>query len=324
MRLPVGRLCVVVAGLLTARLTVAQNPPPPPRPRPAPAPVQATPPEQRKEIPGGAIIVAPQTQTVVREGAPPTLEAAPQPLGYESDLHCFGYIGEPQETFAAKVIGAESIAEQIDYFTGDLLYVDAGYNRGLKVGDEFWVVTPEQIVVHPKTGKDMGRFYQYRGRAIVESIEGRAASVRVSTSCSDIPMGSFLKPYEPIPIPLARRSPLAAPGDPPSGKVKGHIVFTRDGVVAVGSDQAILVDLGTTEGIEPGDFLTIFRYSAGREYGIRPVGAYWVSVPPPPGVEIPRTYLGEISILQAGDHWAIGRVTDSYRLIEVGDEVELK
>jgi hypothetical protein len=25
-----------------------------------------------------------------------------------------------------------------------------------------------------------------------------------------------------------------------------------------------------------------------------------------------------------GDRWAIGRVSDSYRLIEVGDEVELK
>jgi hypothetical protein len=41
-------------------------------------------------------------------------------------------------------------------------------------------------------------------------------------------------------------------------------------------------------------------------------------------VEIPRTYLGEIAILSVGDRWAIGRVTDSYRLIEVGDEVELK
>ena len=49
-----------------------------------------------------------------------------------------------------------------------------------------------------------------------------------------------------------------------------------------------------------------------------------MTVPPPPGVEIPRTYLGEISILDVGDRWAIGRVTDSYRLIEVGDEVELK
>lgn len=312
MRLPVGRIAIVLAGALTAGAGLAQT-----RPAPPPEP-------KKEEIPGGAIVVTPQTQTIIREGAALTPEAGPQPLGYESDLYCFGFLGAPRESFPAQVIGAEAVAEQIDYFTGDLLFVDAGYNRGLKVGDEFWVVTPEQMVAHPTTGRDMGRFYQYRGRAVVESIEGRSASVRVSDSCSDIPMGAYLKPFEPIPIPLARKTPPAIAGDPPSGKVKGRIVFTRDGIVALGADHTIIVDLGVADGIEPGDFLTIYRYAAGQEVGVRPVGSYWVNVPPGPGLEIPRTYLGEVAILAVGDRWAIGRVTDSYRLINVGDEVELK
>jgi hypothetical protein len=208
--------------------------------------------------------------------------------------------------------------------TSDLLYINGGYDRGLKVGDEFWLVSPEQMVVHPATGRDLGRFYEYRGRAVVESVEPRTASIRVTNACTDVTMGSYLKPFEPIPIPLARKSAPAVAGDPPSGKVRGRIVFTRDGIVAVGSDHTIIVDLGYAEGLEPGDFLTIYRYAAGREYGIRPVGAYWVNLPPPPGTFIPRTYLGEVAILAVGDRWAIGRVSDSYRLIEVGDEVELK
>jgi hypothetical protein len=314
MRLPARTVSWVLAGSLIAGLGLAQA-----RPKPAPTP----PPEPQKEIPGGAIVVAPTTQTVVTEAAA-SVEAAPQPLGYESDLHCFGYLGAPRENFIAQVVGAENLAEQTDYFTSDLLYVDAGYNRGLKIGDEFWLVTPEQIVVHPTTGKDLGRFYQYRGRAVVETLEGRTASVRISSACTDVPMGSYLKAFEPIPIPLARKTAPAVAGDPPSGKAKGHIVYTRDGVVAVGADHTIIVDLGAADGVEPGDFLTIFRYAYGREYGIRPVGAYWVNLPPPPGSEIPRTYLGEISILSVGDHWSIGRVSESYRLIEVGDEVELK
>lgn len=307
MRLPRGlAVFAVSASLLGAAAVSAQAPPPP------------------REVPGGAVVVAPVRQSVTVEGRAATLEAAPQPLGYESDVHCFGYLGQPAESFVARVVGAESLAEQIDYITSDLLYVNAGHDRGLKVGDEFWLVTPEQLVLHPATGKELGRFYQYRGRAVVETLEGRTASVRVADSCSDIPMGSFLKPFEPIPIPLARKGPPAVAGDPPSGKARGHIVYTRDGIVAVGADHTLLVDLGVAHGVEPGDFLTIFRYAAGREYGIRPVGAYWVNLPPPPGVHIPRTYLGEIAILAVGDRWAVGRVTDSYRLIEVGDEVELK
>jgi hypothetical protein len=275
-------------------------------------------------VPGGTQVVAPQTETLVESPSAVSAAQAPQPLGFESDLNCFGYVGQPREPFTATVIGAENLAEQTDYTTSDLLYLNVGYDRGLKVGDEFWLVTPEQMVVHPTTGKDLGRFYQYRGRGVLESVEGRTASFRVTNSCTDIPMGSFLKPFEPIPIPLARKSAPARAGDPPSGKAKGRIVFTRDGVVAVGQDSTVIVDLGAAEGIEPGDFLTIYRYAAGVEYGIRPVGAYWVHVPPPPGVEVPRTYLGEIGVLAVGDRWAIGRVTDSYRMVSVGDEVELK
>lgn len=307
MRLP-GRFLAIACGFLTAAASVGQAPPPPPKPR---------------EVPGGTMVVAPPTETLEESRAVGVVQA-PQPLGFESDVNCYGYVGPDRETFPASVIGAESVAEQTDFTLSDLLYVNAGYNRGFKVGDEFWIVTPEDMLVHPVTGKNMGRFYQYRGRAVVDSIQGRSATIRVTNACTDIPMGSFLKPFEPIPIPLARKTAPAVAGDPPSGKVRGRIVATRDGIVAVGADHTVLVDLGTAEGVEPGDFLTIFRYAAGREYGIRPVGAYWVNLPPPPGVEVPRTYLGEIAILQVGDGWAIGRVTDSYRMISVGDEVELK
>jgi hypothetical protein len=322
MRLPERRIASLLAGFFLATAGLAQAPPPPepPRPRlvqPAPRPVQ-------REIPGGTIVVSPPQETTIISPAPPTVEAAPQPLGYESDLHCFGYLGQPNEGFVAQVMGAEAMAEQIDFMTSDLLYVNGGYDRGLKVGDEFWLVTPEQMVVHPVTAKDMGRFYSYRGRAVVESVEPRTASIRVSSACTDVVMGSYLKAFEPIPIPLARKTAPAVAGDPPSGKVRGRIVFTRDGIVAIGADQTIIVDLGYADGLEPGDFLTIYRYAVGREYGIRPVGAYWVNLPPPPGVVIPRTYLGEVAILAVGDRWSIGRVSDSYRLIDVGDEVELK
>ncbi|HEY6928584.1 MAG TPA: hypothetical protein VJA66_02815, partial [Thermoanaerobaculia bacterium] len=130
--------------------------------------------------------------------------------------------------------------------------------------------------------------------------------------------------FEPIPIPLVRKSPPAVAGDHPSGKASGHIVFTRDGVVALGADTTVIVDLGAAEGISPGDFLTIYRYSTGREYGVKPLGTYWVNVPPPPGTDVPRTYLGEAAVLIVGDRWAVARLTDSYRLIEVGDQVEIK
>jgi hypothetical protein len=255
---------------------------------------------------------------------PGSFAGAPAPVGFESDLYCFGYLGGTSEPFVAEITGGQDMAEQLDFSTGDLLYLNAGADRGLQPGQEYWIITPEQMVVSPVTGRELGRFYKYRGRGVVHSIGGRSAIFDVKDACTDIPLGSFLKKFEPIPIPLARKSPPAVAGDPPSGKPLGHIIEARDGLVALGQDNDVIVDLGVANRVEPGDFLTIFRYSTGREYGIQPQGGYWVSVPPPPGVEVPRTYLGEIAVLAVGDRWAIGRIVDAYQMILVGDEVEVK
>ena len=280
---------------------------------------------QQPELSGGGLAPAPPQITRV-ESAPSvgTTEGAPQPFGFESEVVCFGYIGSDDEGFIAQVVGAENSAEQTDFTEHNLLYLDAGHDRGLRPGDEFWIVTPGDEVLHPMNGQSMGRFYQYRGRASLVCLEGRTATVRVTHACTDIPMGSFLKPYEPVPIPLGRRDPACKPCDPPSGKPSGRIVYTRDGVVALGNDSDVFIDLGVAQGVQPGDQLSIFRYATATDYGIRPQGSYWVYTPPPPGVEIPRTYLGDMAILYVGDRWAMGRIIDARRLIEVGDQVELK
>jgi hypothetical protein len=293
--LPTRRVLMFASLLLPGVASLAQAPPEPAAPSEAQRPVNAS-----------------------------SLESAPRPTGYESDLYCFGYLGGYSDSFVAEVSGAEDVAEQVDFVSGDYLYLSAGADRNLRAGDEYWLVTPEDEVLNPISGKGIGRFYRYRGRGVIHSLGGHSAIFHVTQACTDIPMGAYLKKFDPIPIPLARKTPPAVPGDPPSGKVQGHIVFSRDGVVALGQDTDVIVDLGIANGIQPGDFLTIYRYSTGREYGIKPLGTYWVTVPPPPGVEIPRTYLGEVAILEVGDRWAIGRITDAYRLVEVGDEVELK
>jgi hypothetical protein len=280
---------------------------------------------QQPELQGGGLAPAPpQITRIDAAQSVGTTEGAPQPFGFESEVVCFGYIGSDDESFIAQVVGAENSAEQTDFTEHNLLYLDAGADRGMTVGDEFWIVTPQDEVLHPMSGQSMGRFYQYRGRAVLVCLEGRTATVRVSVACTDIPMGSFLKPYEPVPIPLGRREPACKHCDPPSGKASGRIVYTRDGVIALGNDNDVLIDLGVAEGIQPGDQLSIFRYATGSDYGIRPQGSYWVYTPPPAGVEIPRTYLGDMAILYVGDRWAMGRIIDARRLIEVGDQVELK
>src|SRR5215467_12194632 len=81
-----------------------------------------------QELSGGGLATKPQSITRIEAIAPQTTEAAPQPLG------------------------DEDVAEQTDFTDHNLLYLDGGYDRNIKVGDEFWIVTAGDEVFHPITG----------------------------------------------------------------------------------------------------------------------------------------------------------------------------
>ena len=185
MRLPVRKVAAAVSAFLLAGALAAQE-------KPAPAV-------------GGqyqAKAQQPEVKTITRVTSPgKTIESAPQPMGYESNLYCFGYLGPAREQFPLLTIGAENLIEQADFTTGDLMYVNGGLDHSLKEGDEFWLVTEEKDVIHPVTNKSLGRYYQFRGRAVVLAVQERSSTIRVTSACGEVPLGSALKTFEPIPIP---------------------------------------------------------------------------------------------------------------------------
>ena len=78
------------------------------------------------------------------------------------------------------------------------------------------------------------------------------------------------------------------------------------------------------DGLQPGDQLSIFRYATGTDYGIRPQGSYWVYYAASPGsrdpAHLPRRPGDPVRGRPVGD----GPDHRCARLIEVGDQVELK
>ncbi len=116
----------------------------------------------------------PEVKTITRIQPPvKTTEAAPQPMGYESNVYCFGYVGAAREPFPFVTIGAESLIEQNDFITGDLMYLDGGVDRGLKEGDEFWLVT-EPAFISIEAALRCCRFRRVRPRS--------ASPLRAATS----------------------------------------------------------------------------------------------------------------------------------------------
>lgn len=252
----------------------------------------------REATPARAVLI----EKIVR--APRTV-SGPLPIGVETDVYCSGYLGEVGEVFPGAIVSAEKEKNQTFFMLGDIVYLDIGEHEGLTAGMEFTIVRPRQAVNKWGSVTDVvGRVYQTPGRLRVICAQERSAIAEISYSCMDVQIGDSIMPFEPIPVPLVRRTQFVTMCDTPNGKATGHVLETRLGETPVGTDSVVYLDLGEADGLNPGDFLTVYRAS-GRAEGV-------------------RTILGEASILTTRSRTSVAIITLMTDTIGVGDSVEIK
>jgi LysM repeat protein len=253
----------------------------------------------------------------------------PVPLGTEDDIYCSGYIGPMEEHFGYRIVGSEYQAlsptmagtgrggarrgkygdidtVKVDLSLGDIVYLDGGRAAGLAPGLVFTAVVPGEIVAHPATGHTIGRFFSYRGRVRVLTVQDQLGVGEIVQACGPIRLDAGLRPFVPEPVPLGRRTMLRPPSDPVDARVLTDapvIVHSRDGVVSLGEDHVVYFDRGAEDGVVPGDVYTIYRV---RDDGM----------PPLP--------LGELAVLSVQSRTALARILESRYAIYRGDRLHLK
>ncbi len=250
----------------------------------------------------------------------------PQALGSEYDIHCSGFIGAVDLAFERQIIGSEyeNLAPRLSSHraavrgrwgtvdtvklvlsTGDIVYLDGGAAAGLSPGSVYAVVTPKERVDHPLTGQQLGRFYKYAGRVRVLSVQEETAIAEIVHGCDPIMVGAALQPFEPEPIPLARRSRMRGFNDPVAHdlEVAPMIVRSLGNLVSLGQDHVVFIDRGSADDVVPGDIFTIYRLNA-------------------PG--LPPVVIGEIGILSVQEKSATAKILRSRHSIHVGDRLDLE
>ncbi len=268
------------------------------------------------------------------ETAPGVLTASaaahsPQPLGSDSDITCSGYIGEPGESFSYRISGSEyqvmspqlhgghsrgktvglygSIdAVKIGLDKGDVIYLDSGQSAGLSAGAILVAVEPGAIVKHPLSNDAVGRFYSYRGRVRVLSVQDSTAIAEIVQSCHPLYVGATLKPFEPEPVPLGRRTAQRPVNDPAPAEALAAapaILFAPEGEISLGQDHVVFIDRGSDDQVTPGDMYTVYR--SNRE-----------GFPPVP--------IGELAVLSTQRHSALAKIIESRVPLFVGDRLQIK
>ena len=278
--------------------------------------------------PGDPLIVGVKTEEVAPPAPPPTPTAAPTPAapaagagqpnetapqpppatlvaaGSEADIYCFAYLDKPKARPQLTLKSAEEIQYQTTFSTDDIVYLSGGESEGIKAGQEYFIVVPVRQLRHPATHAVLGTLMRYLGRARVLCTADHTATAEIVSACDAIPMGAWLKPFDPIPIPMTVLMKPVNRCDPASTKARGTIVYARDDDVNFGAGEVVMIDLGDADQLAPGGQATIYRDN------------------PVPGT--PRLLLGELAVLTTGDHWATAVITRSSGPIHVGDRVELR
>lgn len=252
---------------------------------------------------------------------------APSPLGTESDIYCTGFIASEDPSFDLYIVGSEfealspplegvgeargtyGSADTVKYglATSDIIYLSGGRNQGLEPGMLLTSTVPVRRVTHPASGKVVGRLYHYTGRIRVLSVQETTAIAEIVASCDPITVGSFLEPFEPEPIPLARRTvmrPVAYPTAAERLVDAPTIVAAHDDVVAMAQDTVVYIDRGALEDVTPGDIYTIYRRH--------------------PNDRLPPVVIGELAVLSVKDHFSVAKIVASTQSVYRGDLLELK
>jgi hypothetical protein len=252
----------------------------------------------------------------------------PVALGAQDDIYCTGFIGDPELAFGYTVIGSEydvlspqmlspvygevrgiyGAVDTVKYLLtqGDVVYVDGGRAAGLSPGALFTAIAPGEIVRHPLSHDVIGRRYTYKGRLRILSVQENSAIAEIIRSCDGIVVGMALKPFEPEPIPLARRTALRPINDPTSEEnlaTAPIIVSSSLDQITLGEDHVVFIDRGEADDVYPGDIFTIYRTN-------RPA--------------MPPVVLGELAILSVQPHTALAKILISRYPVYVGDRLERK
>ena len=177
------------------------------------------------------------------------------------EFHCGGYIRQAPLPSFAQIVGGEEEQDNIVYSQGDYIYLNAGSDKGLRVGQEFAVIRPRGPVKSKFSRKgNLGVFVQELGQLRVVSVKEKISVAIVTTSCENILLGDLLTeaPNRAVTLPPAQTN-FDRFADP-TGKATGRIVMARDGQEMVTRNQIVYIDLGAEDNVRAGDRLTIFRH----------------------------------------------------------------
>ncbi|MBN1357056.1 LysM peptidoglycan-binding domain-containing protein [bacterium] len=232
----------------------------------------------------------------------------PFPVTSRTAIISSGYIAT-DKIKAPKIIGANT--ESYDLSTNDIVYIDTGSPEGMEPDTDMFVVRKLHKVHHPVSGKYLGWMVHVMAEIKTLCVNEDMTSAVIGETFHPVVIGDLVIPKADIPIPVTLGSPPTDPCNPSTRQLPGTIVDAYHGgpmfsdAVIIARGDIAYVDLGTEDGVAPGDYFTIFKRNFGDQ-------------------GLPRYVSGEAMVVKVAETTSTVVITQSQTAIFIGDQIELK
>ena len=265
-----------------------------------------------------------------------------------SDLYCAGFVNKERLPNANFVAGGLDTPTTTQYADGEIVYL-AGKNYEL--GKQYTVVRElrdpnryETFAGQSAMLKAMGQPYAELATVRVVDTRSKMAIAHIEFSCQPLLPGDIAIPFVEKPS-ISFHPPLRFDRfAPANGKLSGRIVAARDFDSELGSGMKVYMNLGSTQGVRPGDYFRAVRayeadlHNAVDSLSFKASTAEDTQAKPPsidqkiltktngPDIHVadfPRRAVGEIVVLTTTPTTSTGMIVFAMEDMHLGDGVEL-
>ncbi|MFQ5723457.1 MAG: OmpA family protein [Terriglobia bacterium] len=257
------------------------------------------------------------------------------------DVYCSGFVAATPVPADLRIVMALDAVGRIIYSQYDYVYLSHGRNGEVQEGARYLVVRPvndpdpveafqnQQAIFHA-----MGQLYQDLGTLEVKTVHETTATAQVLEACDAIQAGDILIPYQQRPLPEFKPRQAFDRFAPPSGLAEGTVIMGKEFAHLMGRGDVVYVNLGTNQGVNVGDYYTLYRYGSGTLYaGYDDMGRGFIrrerGMPrghelPRLRQDLPREVIGEAFVVHVDQSSSTAVITLSLMEAHAGDFVEVQ
>ena len=144
-----------------------------------------------------------------------TAPKEPTALDYNM-MNCSGFVTEQKFPMEFRLVSGDQSNYKLTFTSGDYVYINRGQDKGVRVGDRFFVVRPDDYTGdvpwfkwQEKLMKAMGTAYVDTGQVRVVNVQPKVSIAQVIFSCDYMQRGDVVVPYQERPAPPFKEAPVS-------------------------------------------------------------------------------------------------------------------